>query len=66
LILGEQLFSLNLLSEGSTQLLEQIEQTPSLFLSHFWQSNLQGLVTWLAISPVLFVFTFKVRHLLAK
>jgi len=66
LLLGERLFASHLLPEDSAQLLEQLNQSPLLFFSHFQQSNLQGLLVWLVLSPLVFVFVFKITHLLAK
>lgn len=65
LILGEKLFTTNFLPENYYQFLTQIKQTPFLFFSHFWQSNLQGLIAWLVISPLVFTLIFGISHFLA-
>lgn len=66
LILGEQLFDSRLLPEDQAQLLAQIRQTPELFFSHFWQSNLQALLVWLVLSPPVFIIAYQLSRLLAK
>jgi hypothetical protein len=66
LLLGEQLFASDLLPKDSAQLLEQLTQSPLLFFSHFQQSNIQGLLVWFVLSPLFFVFVFKITHLMAK
>ena len=65
LILGEKLFTTNFLPQNHIQLLDQIKQSPYLFLSHFWQSNLQGLIAWLVIAPLVFTLVFGISHFLA-
>ena len=66
LILGEKLFATNFLPESHLQLLDQIKQTPYLFFSHFWQSNLQGVIAWLVISPLVFILIFGISHFIQK
>lgn len=66
LILGEQLFASDFLPENSAQLLGQIRQAPTLFFSHFWPLNLQGLLVWLGSAPLVFGLIFKVIHFLTK
>ena len=64
LILGEKLFTTSFLPENHLQLLDQIKQTPFLFFSHLWQSNLQGLIAWLVISPLVFILIFGISYFL--
>lgn len=66
LLLGERLFASRLLPEDSAQLLDQLTQSPMLLFSHFQQSNLQGLLVWLVLSPLFFVCVFKITHFMAK
>lgn len=65
LILGEKLFTTNFLPENHLLLLDQIKQTPYLIFSHFLQSNLQGLIAWLVLSPLVFTLVFRISHFLA-
>ncbi|WP_321372407.1 DUF2062 domain-containing protein [uncultured Desulfuromusa sp.] len=66
LIWGERLFATHLLPANHTQLLEQIRSMPFVFLGQFWQSNVQGLVVWLILSPAIFALLFGGVVLLLK
>ncbi|MBN2792937.1 MAG: DUF2062 domain-containing protein [Desulfuromonadales bacterium] len=47
-------------------LLRLVRQVPGQFLQQFWQVNLQALVVWLMLSPLIFVVLFVLVYAVVK
>jgi len=63
---GERLFATRLLPHDTERLTELLRHSPGLFLQQFWQANLQALVVWGIVTPLLFFATFLLSGLCLK